>query len=113
MASTRKNSGRILNSLASVGTNEAVRQRALQLIDLGLTQKVLAEKMGVTETWFSRWLNQKTSPPLVITVEAKDRFERFVEELRSATDQPPGGSDVSKPSSRSGPGDSSETRRSG
>jgi hypothetical protein len=83
-------------------------------MDLGLTQKMLAQKMGVTETWFSRWVNLKTSPPLVITVEAKDRFERFVEELRHAIDQSPQASDVSPPSSRRGPGDSSsETRRSG
>jgi predicted transcriptional regulator len=97
-----------------VGTNEAVRQRALQLIDLGLTQKMLAQKMGVTETWFSRWVNQKTDPPLVITVEAKDRFERFIEEVRRAIEEPPPrGSNDSQPSSRRGPGDPSETRRSG
>jgi transcriptional regulator with XRE-family HTH domain len=28
-----------------------------RLIDLGVSQKVLAKKMGITETWFSRWVN--------------------------------------------------------
>jgi transcriptional regulator with XRE-family HTH domain len=72
-----------------VSTNEAIRQRVSRLIDLGVSQKVLAKKMGLTETWFSRWVNQKQE--LVIPVSALDGFAKYLHELseavRSAEDE--------------------------
>lgn len=65
-----------------VDTNEALRQRALRLITLGCSQKVLAAKMGMQAATLSRWLNQKGIGP--ISVSALDGFNRYVEELQAA-----------------------------
>lgn len=63
-------------------TNEAIRQRVSRLVDLGVSQKVLAKKMGLTETRFSRWLNQKRD--VVIPVSALDGFIAYLDELAEA-----------------------------
>lgn len=64
-----------------MATNEEMRQQVSQLIDnLGITQKKLAEKMGITETWLSRWLNEKREG-LVLDVDAMDRFVAYQSEL--------------------------------
>lgn len=65
-------------------TNEAIRQRVLSLIDQGVSQKVLATKMGVSQTWLSRWVNQKGDRPLVLTVAAMDGLSRYVAALTEA-----------------------------
>jgi predicted transcriptional regulator len=65
-----------------VDTNEAIRQRVSRLIDLGVSQKVLAKKMGLTETKFSRWVNQKRD--VVIPVSALDGFVAYLDELAEA-----------------------------
>ncbi len=80
-----------------VDTNEVVRQRVLRLIDLGVSQKTLAKEMGVTETWFSRWVNLKTDPPLVIDVAAMDGFQRFVDRLRAAIEETQGAAVAAAP----------------
>jgi transcriptional regulator with XRE-family HTH domain len=67
-----------------VDTNERIRQQVSRLVDKGVSQKTLASKMGMTETKFSRWLNQKTDPPIVLTVAAMDGFSRYVHELSEA-----------------------------
>lgn len=76
-------------------TNEAIRQRVSRLIDLGVSQKVLAKKMGLSETRFSRWVNQKQE--VVIPVSALDGFLKYLDELsdairdtETATGEPPG-----------------------
>lgn len=63
-------------------TNDAIRQRVSRLIDLGVSQKVLAKKMGLSETRFSRWLNQKRD--VVIPVSAMDGFIAYLDELAEA-----------------------------
>ena len=63
-----------------VDTNESLRQRALRLIAHGVSQKVLAGKMGMTPSTFSRWLNQKKGiNPASVT--ALDGFNAYVLEL--------------------------------
>lgn len=71
-----------------VDTNESLRQRALRLVKHGVSQKVLAAKMGMQASTFSRWLNQKDGiNPASVT--ALDGFNAYVRELTSAlTDQP-------------------------
>jgi len=56
-----------------VDTNESLRQRALRLVTLGCSQKILAAKMGMQAATFSRWLNQKDGIGPVSTV-ALDGF---------------------------------------
>jgi transcriptional regulator with XRE-family HTH domain len=75
-----------------VDTNEAIRQRVSRLVDLGVSQKVLAKKMGLTETRFSRWLNQKRD--VDIPVSAMDGFIAYIDELADAIrDTEPTGDD--------------------
>lgn len=64
-----------------MATNHAVRQQVGRLVDLGFSQKVIAHKMGLTETTLSRWLNQKGDPPPVINVDQMDAFARYLREL--------------------------------
>jgi transcriptional regulator with XRE-family HTH domain len=66
-----------------VDTNEALRQRALRLVTLGCSQKILAAKMGMQASTFSRWLNQKNDVGPV-SVTALDGFNAYVEELADA-----------------------------
>ncbi len=66
-----------------VDTNESLRQRALRLVTRGVSQKVLAGKMGMTPSTFSRWLNQKDGiNPASVT--ALDGFNAYVHELADA-----------------------------
>lgn len=64
-------------------TNELLRQRALRLVNLGCSQKILAAKMGMVPATFSRWLNQKDGISPART-SALDGFNAYVEELRAA-----------------------------
>jgi len=61
-------------------TNAALRQRALRWIRLGVNQKALAHRMGLSESQFSRWLRGEHSRP--IPVSALDGLKRFVEEVQ-------------------------------
>jgi len=68
-----------------VDTNESLRQRALRLVTLGCSQKILAAKMGMQASTFSRWLNQKDEiGPVSVT--ALDGFNAYVQELAAALD---------------------------
>lgn len=72
-----------------VGTNESLRKRALRLVKHGVSQKVLAGKMGMAPSTFSKWLNQKHGiGPASVT--ALDGFNAYVQELTDAIvdDQP-------------------------
>jgi transcriptional regulator with XRE-family HTH domain len=66
-----------------VDTNESLRQRALRLVTHGVSQKVLAGKMGMTPSTFSRWLNQKDGINPA-SVAALDGFNAYVHELNTA-----------------------------
>lgn len=66
-----------------VDTNESLRQRALRLVTLGCSQKILAAKMGMQASTFSRWLNQK-SDVAPVSVTALDGFNAYVLELQEA-----------------------------
>lgn len=67
----------------AVDTNEALRQWALRLITLGCSQKIMAAKMGMQASTFSRWINQK-SDVAPVSVTALDGFNAYVRELRDA-----------------------------
>lgn len=71
-----------------VDTNESLRQRALRLITLGCSQKILAAKMGMQASTLSRWLNQKEDVAPV-SVTALDGFNAYVAELRAALVEDP------------------------
>lgn len=63
-----------------VNTNELLRRRALRLVAHGVSQKVLAAKMGMQASTFSRWLNQKDDiGPVSVT--ALDGFNAYRQEL--------------------------------
>jgi len=81
---TRQDGFRLLPSCV-VDTNESLRQRALRLVTLGCSQKILAAKMGMQASTFSRWLNQKDDiGPVSVT--ALDGFNGYIQELRDALD---------------------------
>jgi transposase-like protein len=69
-------------------TNEAIRKQVVRLIDQGVSQKVLAKKMGVSPTWLSRWVNQKRERPMVLKVAAMDGLAHYVAELTAALKEP-------------------------
>ncbi len=64
-----------------VDTNKSLRQRALRLVKHGVSQKVLAGKMGMQPSTFSRWLRQKDGigPASVV---ALDGFNAYIQELK-------------------------------
>lgn len=43
----------------NLNSNDAVRALVAELLTDGLSQVVLATSMGVSPTWFNRWINQK------------------------------------------------------
>lgn len=65
-----------------MATNRALRQRVKVLVKHGVSQKVLASRMGLTESWLSRWLNATDAAKTpMLTVEAMDRLREFEREL--------------------------------
>ena len=64
-------------------TNEHLRQRVLRLIKAGVSQKILAARMGMKESTFSRWLNKKEGINPA-SVRALDGLEAYVQELAAA-----------------------------
>jgi hypothetical protein len=82
-ASFGKNQCRPTGIVDGMDTNERLRQRALRLIKSGVSQKVLAGRMGLSESTFSRWLNRvEHARPIPIT--ALDGFETYTNELFAA-----------------------------
>lgn len=68
--------------LASVAMDreQLLRQRITHLINhLGVSQKVLAARLGVSAPAFNRWLHKKNSKPLGIPV--LDRYDDFMKEF--------------------------------
>jgi len=76
-------------------SNARLRQRVLRLIKHGVSQKVLAAKMGMMPSTFSRWLNKKPgmNPASLL---ALDGFNAYVQELSDALSD-------SEPTSRPAP----------
>jgi len=72
----------------SVDTNSSLRQRALRLVKHGVSQKVLAGKMGMQPGTFSRWLREKDGIGPASTV-ALDGFNAYVRELADALSDEP------------------------
>ncbi len=66
-----------------VDTNELLRQRAKRLVARGVSQKVLAAKMGMPPSSLSKWLHAKEGiGPATVT--ALDGFNAYVRELADA-----------------------------
>jgi hypothetical protein len=62
-------------------TNERLRERAMRLIREGVNQKVIADRMGLSQATFSRWINRK-GPPVPVT--ALDGFKKYTDGLSAA-----------------------------
>jgi transcriptional regulator with XRE-family HTH domain len=77
-----------------VDTNEWLRQRALRLVKLGFSQKILAAKMDMAPSTLSRWLRQKDEIGPA-SVAALDGFNAYVEELAQALSEL--GADAARP----------------
>jgi hypothetical protein len=72
--------------VAAMDTNDALRQHALLLINqVGISQKVLAARMKLSEAQFSRWVRQDR--PIVVSVAALDGFRRYLDELRDLLEE--------------------------
>lgn len=52
-----------------------------------MNQKVIAGRMGMSESKFSRWVNKKSLTPASVT--ALDGLQRFLDDLRSETEWNP------------------------
>jgi transcriptional regulator with XRE-family HTH domain len=62
-------------------TDEWLRQQVLRLVrQHGVSQKVLAAKMGLSTARLSRWLNKNDQHP--VSVAALDGFQAYREHLR-------------------------------
>jgi hypothetical protein len=78
-------------------TDDAVRQQVRRLIELGVSQKVLAKYVGENEAWISRWLNRKgtitkggaESKPPVINAHHMDRLGEYLAELADVIEDAP------------------------
>jgi transcriptional regulator with XRE-family HTH domain len=72
-----------LVSLPAMDTNGRLRKRAARLVNAGVSQKVLAAKMGMTPSTFSKWLNQKggIGPASVVSL---DGLNEYAKELATA-----------------------------
>lgn len=65
---------------AGVSTNEQLRKTAQALVTRGVTQKILAKEMGMSEAGFSRWVRGKASKPA--DADALDGLHKYIEGLR-------------------------------
>ena len=64
-------------------SEDAVRRAITRLVALGVTQKAIAAKLGVSDTWLSRWLKKEATAAL--RVPAMDRFYAYVNEIAALT----------------------------
>jgi transcriptional regulator with XRE-family HTH domain len=63
------------------GTEAVLRAQIQEILDGGVTQRTLADKLLVSETWLSRWLSAKDGVKArPITVPEMDRFKAYVAE---------------------------------
>lgn len=66
-------------------TNVALRLQTWRLIRLGLNQKVIAHKMGMSPSAFNRWLHLEKKGPA--SLDALDGLRRFLGELRTEAER--------------------------
>lgn len=66
-----------------MGTKDALRDRVRRLLELGVTQKQIAAKMGIARAAFNRWVHGEDAR---ISVDALDAFNAYVQELAAALD---------------------------
>lgn len=59
----------------------ALRLRVWQFYKVGVQQRALADKMGLSESTLSRWVKKKAAP---LRNTATDGFEKFLREFRAA-----------------------------
>jgi hypothetical protein len=68
-----------------MATEDALRARMKVVLQFGVTQRALADRLNVSESWLSRWLypkpDQKARP---INVQEMDRFEAYLREFAEA-----------------------------
>lgn len=62
-----------------VDTNDRLRERVRKLLALGVNHKVLAAKMGMPTSTFSKWINQRTA--YTVPVSAWDGLKAFEAEI--------------------------------
>lgn len=63
---------------------DRLRERVRALIGLGVTQKVIASKLGLSESTLSRWLRLQPDSkgnPVKIAVETLDAFDAYLDEF--------------------------------
>jgi predicted transcriptional regulator len=74
-------------------TNEAARQRVKRLKDFGVTQAKLAAVVGKSETWISRWIDEKEGTT-EISAKGLDGLRRYERALAALLSAPDVGSDL-------------------
>lgn len=73
---------------ALMTTNRALRQHVRALVKHGVSQKMLAAEMGLSETKFSRWLNgEEGAKAKPLDVDAMDRLREFERKLANLLKQ--------------------------
>jgi transcriptional regulator with XRE-family HTH domain len=63
-----------------------LRERIQGLIRLGVTQKTIAARMGLSESTFSRWFRAEPDSKgraVKIPLDALDAFDRYIDEIAS------------------------------
>jgi transcriptional regulator with XRE-family HTH domain len=69
-------------------TEDKLRQELQVFVRFGVTQRALADRLLVSESWLSRWLhphpNAKVRP---ITVPQMDRFRAYVREFKKTLEE--------------------------
>lgn len=68
-----------------MASEDALREAIRHLTKLGVSQKVLAAEMDVSETWLSRWLKNQGDVG-GIRLSSVDAFARYVHKLRKGLD---------------------------
>ena len=67
---------------------ERLRDRIRVLLQLGVSQKVIAGRLGLSESTFSRWYRDQPDSkgrPVKVPLEALDAFERYLQEFAVLT----------------------------
>jgi transcriptional regulator with XRE-family HTH domain len=72
---------------AQMATEQTLRKRILRLTEFGITQKEIAGRIGVSESWLSRWLRERPARP--INVQEMDALEHYVAAIIDALTQEP------------------------
>lgn len=69
-----------------MGTKDALKKRIQVLVELGVTQKAIATRMGMSQAAFSRWMNDARAR---ISTDALDGFNAYADALRAVLGQVP------------------------